>query len=109
MAQVILAFPVGYFGDRFLAAHSMGSSCRPMCNVNHCLYLSSLPGAPLTLFYVGFFVWGGYVVLTNPAIESLFADSSTRTSHFHLSLKFAYYRLRAPPASNFSRFILSFW
>ena len=93
MAQVILAFPVGYFGDRFLRQTLIRWGIAVgLCAMAITMYIFVVisPGASLAIFYVGFFVWGGYVVLTNPAIESLFADSvCTGQRTFIFSLKFA--------------------
>ena len=93
MAQVLLAFPVGYFGDRFLRQTLLRFGVFVgLCAIAITCYIfvSLEPGSSLILFYVGFFIWGGYVVLTNPAIESLFADSvKTGERTFIFSLKFA--------------------
>lgn len=93
MAQVLLAFPVGYFGDRFLRQTLLRWGVLVgICAIaiTSYIFVTLEPGDSLLLFYVGFFVWGGYVVLTNPAIESLFADSvPTGERTFIFSLKFA--------------------
>jgi MFS family permease len=93
IAQVLLAFPVGYFGDRFLRQTLLRwgifvGLCATA--VTSYIFVTLEPGASLLLFYIGFFIWGGYIVLTNPAVESLFADSvPTGERTFIFSVKFA--------------------
>ena len=78
LTQVVLAVPVGLYGDRFLRQTlvRVGVVVGLIAMTISCYVFVKLePNSSLLLFYVGFGVWGAYVVLTNPALESLFADS----------------------------------
>ena len=93
LTQVVLAVPVGLYGDRFLRQHLIRSGIIVgliAMAVTCYVFVTLRPDSNLLLFYVGFAVWGGFVVLTNPALESLFADSvETGNRATIFSLKYA--------------------
>ena len=78
IATVIFAFPVAYFADRFrrdrmLKIGSIVGFVTLSCTVY--VFLQLNPGVNLTILYVTFTGWGLFTVLTNPNLESIFADS----------------------------------
>ena len=79
IATVIFAFPVAYFADRFrrdrmLKIGSIVGFVTLSCTVY--VFLQLNPGVKnLTILYVTFTGWGLFTVLTNPNLESIFADS----------------------------------
>ena len=93
LTQVVLAVPVGLYGDRFLRQTLIraGIIVGLIAMAVTCyVFVTLRPDSNLLLFYVGFAGWGGFVVLTNPALESLFADSvQTGNRATIFSLKYA--------------------
>jgi MFS family permease len=78
ITQVLLAVPVGLYGDRFLRQTLVRVGIfvgLVAMGLTGYVFLTLEPNDNLLLFYLAFGVWGAYVVLTNPALESLFADS----------------------------------
>ena len=79
IATVIFAFPVAYFADRFrrdriLKVGSIVGFVTLSCTVY--VFTQLKPGVKnLTILYVTFTGWGLFTVLTNPNLESIFADS----------------------------------
>ena len=93
LTQVVLAIPVGYYGDRFLRQSLLRSGVVVGCialAITSYVFINLKPNSSLLLFYIGFGVWGAFVVLTNPALESLFADSVATGDRAHIfSIKYA--------------------
>lgn len=78
LMQVLLAFPVAFCGDSFKRQTLLRLAFCVGCGtlgLTVYVYVTLKTGSSLLLFYVCFSLWGAYVVLSNPALESLFADS----------------------------------
>ena len=93
LCQVVLAVPVGLYGDRFLRQTLIRSGVLVGCialAITCYVFVHLKPHGNLLLFFLAFGIWGGFVVLTNPALESLFADSvETGNRATVFSLKYA--------------------